>query len=354
MAKAKKPQPKRKVWNKGKSTDTIQGQIVKDYLSKYPDWFPHSSLARIIFKENPHSFNTSEDARSSVRYYAGKMGNDKRTMGDKEFHENVKRSFVPFAQPPTWTKEKKVFTFPVNLKRAGFISDLQVPFHDPEAVQLTIDYLKEQNIDCLIINGDFVDFYQLSSFEKDPRQRKFKHEYDAILLELGYLRNSFPDIPIYYNLDANHEFRYERYMRSKAPELIGIDPFEDLEDMLLLNKFNIIPLKRYDHLKWGKLPIIHGDTVFKRGSGVNPAKYLFDKLRQSCLASHVHRTAEFTSKNKFDNEYFTCYTVGHLMHPNVEYCKHIDEYNQGFAVIEKDTKGYYRVHNKRIIKGMIF
>ena len=143
-------------------------------------------------------------------------------------------------------------------------------------------------------------------------------------------------------------------MRSKAPELIGIDPFENLEDMLMLNKFNIIPLKGYDHLKWGKLPIIHGDTVFKRGSGVNPAKYLFDKLRQSCIASHVHRTAEFTSKNKFDNEHFTCYTVGHLMHPNVEYCKHIDEYNQGFAILEKDQKGYYRVHNKRIINGMIF
>jgi hypothetical protein len=339
---------------KGKSAETIQGKIVAEYLSKYPDWFPIGSLARVIAKENPHTFDSAEAARNSIRYYLGKIGNKKRNAGNKALHENKERPFTSFAQPPTWTKEKEVFKFPVALKKAGFISDLQVPFHDPKAVQLAVDYLLEQDIDCLIINGDFVDFYGVSSFEKDPRQRKFKDEYDAILMELGYLRKSFPDIPIYYNLDANHEFRYERYMRSKAPELIGIDPFENLEDMLMLNKFNIISLKNYDHLKWGKLPIIHGDTVFKRGSGVNPAKYLFDKLRQSCIASHVHRTAEFTSKNKFDNEHFTCYTVGHLMHPNVEYCKHIDEYNQGFAILEKDQKGYYRVHNKRIINGMIF
>jgi hypothetical protein len=42
------------------------------------------------------------------------------------------------------------------------------------------------------------------------------------------------------------------------------------------------------------------------------------------------------------------------MHPNVEYCKHVDSYNQGFAVIEKETNGDYRVHNHRIIKSKVF
>jgi len=38
-----------------------------------------------------------------------------------------------------------------------------------------------------------------------------------------------------------------------------------------------------------------------------------------------------------------------LAHPNMEYCKHVDEYNQGFARIEKDASGYFEVHNHRII-----
>jgi hypothetical protein len=42
------------------------------------------------------------------------------------------------------------------------------------------------------------------------------------------------------------------------------------------------------------------------------------------------------------------------MHPNVEYCKHVDQYNQGFAVLEKDKSGEYRVHNKRIINNKVF
>jgi hypothetical protein len=42
------------------------------------------------------------------------------------------------------------------------------------------------------------------------------------------------------------------------------------------------------------------------------------------------------------------------MHPNVEYCKHVDSYNQGFAVIEKENNGDYRVHNHRIIKSKVF
>ncbi len=25
------------------------------------------------------------------------------------------------------------------------------------------------------------------------------------------------------------------------------------------------------------------------------------------------------------------------MHPNVEYCKHVDNYSQGFAILEKDA-----------------
>jgi hypothetical protein len=256
-------------------------------------------------------------------------------------------------QPPTWVEEKVVFTLPIGIKKMGFISDLQVPFHDPTAIDICFEYLIKEGIDTLFINGDFVDFYQLSDFQKDPRVRKFDEEYEAVLEMLGYIRKVFPDIVIYYNLDANHEARYQRYMRTKAPELLGIDLFE-IEDMFRLNAFGIKAIKDIDHIKFGHLPIIHGDTTFKRGSGVSPAKTLFDRVKQSAIASHCHRTSEFTTKNQFDGEIFTTYTTGHLMHPNVEYCKHVDSYNQGFAVLEKETSGEYRVRNHRIIKNKVF
>ena len=121
-----------------------------------------------------------------------------------------------------------------------------------------------------------------------------------------------------------------------------------------MDKIGIKYIKNTDHVKFGHLPIIHGDTTFRRGSGVSPAKTLFDRVRQSAIASHVHRTSEYTTKNQFDGDIFTCWTTGHLMHPNVEYCKHVDQYNQGFAILEKEKSGDYKVHNKRIIKNKVF
>jgi hypothetical protein len=117
-------------------------------------------------------------------------------------------------------------------------------------------------------------------------------------------------------------------MRTKAPELLGLNGKFDIEEILMLNTFNIIPIKNIDHVKFGKLPIIHGDTTFRRGSGVNPAKTLYDRVKQSAIASHVHQVQSYTTKNQFDEEIFTCWTTGHFMHPNVEYCKHVDNYNK--------------------------
>ena len=333
---------------------TMTGQIILDYLEKYPQWMPSHTLEKLILKENKNHFDNSESIRALIRYYRGKLGNKSRQyLGVTTYKEEFTRHSAKFVQPPTWVEEKVVFSLPVGIKKMGFISDLQVPFHDPKAIDICFEYLTKESIDTLFINGDLVDFYQLSDFQKDPRVRKFDEEHEAIIEMLAYIRKSFPQITIYYNLDANHEFRYERYMRTKAPEMLGLQLFE-IEDILQLNAFDIKPLKNIDHVKFGHLPIIHGDTTFRRGSGVSPAKTLYDRVKQSAIASHVHRTSEYTTKNQFDGEIFTTYTVGHLMHPNVEYCKHIDSYNQGFAILEKEKNGDYRVHNKRIIKNKVY
>lgn len=340
---------------KGGTKTTISGQIVLDYLEKYPQWMPSSTLASLIMKEQSNHFDNHENVRYLIRYYRGKTGANKMVKGkNTQFVEDFKRTSSNFAQPETWVEEKVVYTLPIGIKKMGFISDLQVPFHDPKAIDVCFKYLLEQKIDSLFINGDLVDFYQLSDFQKDPRIRKFDEEYEAIIQMLGFIRKTFKDIPIYYNLDANHEFRYERYMRSKAPELLGLNGKFNIEEILMLNTFNIIGIKNIDHVKFGKLPIIHGDTTFRRGSGVNPAKTLYDRVKQSAIASHVHQVQSYTTKNQFDEDVFTCWTTGHLMHPNVEYCKHVDNYSQGFAILEKDKDGFYQVHNKRIYKNKIF
>jgi hypothetical protein len=221
---------------KGGSKTKMSGQIVLDYLAKYPQWMPSNTLASLIMKEQSAHFDNQENVRYLVRYYRGKTGEDRGVKGkNTQYIEDFKRTGSHFVQPPTWVEEKVVYCLPLGIKKMGFISDLQVPFHDPKAIDACFKYLQDQKIDSLFINGDLVDFYQLSDFQKDPRVRKFDEEYEAIIEMLGFIRATFPLIPIYYNLDANHEFRYERYMRTKAPELLGLNGKFDIEEILMLN-----------------------------------------------------------------------------------------------------------------------
>lgn len=333
---------------------TAKGEIVLDYLSRYPTWFPSNSLAKVIYDQNQSVFKDTEDVRGVIRHYRGKRGETNRNtlVKSRPFFEDKKRSSVAFPMPESWAEEKEIWTLPSGYRKVGFISDLQVPFQDNDAIRICFDYLKQQKIDCLFINGDLVDFYNISSYERDPRKRNMKAEYEAIIEMLVFIKSEFSNIPIYYNLDANHEARYERYMNTKAPELLQLEIF-GLENLLRLDELGYHYIKNVDHVKIGKLPVIHGDTVFRRGSGVSPARTLWMRTKVSCIASHVHRSSSYSSKN-FNGEQTTCWTTGMLMHPNVEYAKHVDEYNSGFAIIDLDQQGNYFVDNKKIYKGKVF
>jgi hypothetical protein len=185
------------------SKPTMSGQIILDYLAKYPAWMPSNTLATLILKENKNHFTDKENVRYLIRYYRGKTGADKKSFHNKEFLETTKRSCSQFVQPETWAEEKVVFNLPIGIKKMGFISDIQVPFHDPKAIDVCFDYLNKEGIDTLFINGDLVDFYQLSDFQKDPRVRKFNDEYESILEMLGFIRRSFPNLLFRFFTDGS-------------------------------------------------------------------------------------------------------------------------------------------------------
>ena len=54
---------------KGGSKPTMSGEIVLDYLSKYPQWMPSNTLASLILKENSNHFSDKENIRYLIRYY---------------------------------------------------------------------------------------------------------------------------------------------------------------------------------------------------------------------------------------------------------------------------------------------
>jgi hypothetical protein len=103
-------------------------------------------------------------------------------------------------------KEYLSAKLPLHLKKIGILSDIHFPYHDLTALTCAIKHLKEQEIDCLYLNGDVTDQYSISRHERDPFMRDFKREVDMNRDFLQRLRDIFRTIPIYYKL-GNHENR---------------------------------------------------------------------------------------------------------------------------------------------------
>jgi hypothetical protein len=342
----------RKKFDTSNPEHNYRAQAIMEMVAKFPS-ATNASLARMLYKENKVLFDNVEYARHRVRYYKDQCGGVHKKK-QSVFKDQIKNMAKQIEIPASWAKRKGAFTLPKGYKKVGLISDAQAPFHDAEVCKIVMKDIIDEGCDAILMNGDMVDFYQLSFFEKDPRKRDFKQERLDCIEFLRWIKQEAGNRPVYYNLDANHEYRYERFMMKKAPELFSTELFM-IEDLLSLHDIGIIPIRGYDHIKVGKLPIIHGHTIFRgTTSPVSTARTVFMKLKTSCAASHVHRVNQYTWRKPLTNEVQSAWTIGCLMYiPGVEYAEHNNEYVNGHAIITLDEKGNYSIANKMIIDGKI-
>ena len=63
-----------------------------------------------------------------------------------------------------------------------WVSDHHIPYQDNKVINGTIELAKDLQPDKIIFGGDIVDFYQVSSFDKNP-ERAFTFQKD---LDKGY------------------------------------------------------------------------------------------------------------------------------------------------------------------------
>jgi hypothetical protein len=214
-----------------------------------------------------------------------------------------------------------------------------------------LDYGKKENINTILINGDLIDFYGCSRFEKDPRKRSVKHEFDTTKEFLRILRASFTNAQIYW-LKGNHDVRYEHWLMAKAPEVFD-DPYYLMEERLRLNEERVHLIDDKTIVRAGKLSIHHGHLFF-RGfmAPVNSARGLFMKAKQSMICSHVHKCSEHNETN-LSGDLISCWSTGCLSELSPDYNPHSNNYSHGFAHIRTDNEGNYSVKNFRILKGRI-
>jgi predicted phosphodiesterase len=287
-------------------------QIAKEYRLKYPD-MPSKKLARIIYAENNLQFKNWEAALSSLRYIEGKLGErhrQRKTILNSPFLKEEPRPYNPYKLPESHQEKREPFKLPLGCNNILLISDLHIPYHDIDAVTLALDYGKTQNVNTIFINGDLIDFHGVSRFDKDPKKRSIKEEFQAAKQFLISLRDAFPTASIYW-LKGNHDIRWEHFLEQKVRE-IWDDPYFYLEERLQLNEQKIILLDDKILVKAGKLSITHGHHIFKGiFVPVSPARGAFLRSKQSVIVGHLHR-GSFHPETDLDGNVIGCWSTGCL------------------------------------------
>ena len=244
-------------------------------------------------------------------------------------------------------KEYVSAKLPPHLKKIGILSDIHFPYHDLTALTCAIKHLKEQEIDCLYLNGDIQDFYSISRHEKEKDMRDFKREVDMNRDFLQKLRDIFRTIPIYYKL-GNHENRFARALNVEAEEFAQLADLQ-FNVFFRLDKLNITMVEDWQGMEMGDLLVLHGHELYG-GGGVNPSQNLFNKTICNTLIGHVHRTSATQKKTGF-KEFINTYSTGCLTLLSPKYMP-FSMHNHGFAIVEIEN-GKSKVNNIQIRDGKI-
>ena len=323
-------------------------EIVSRLVAAHPD-APAQTLARRLIAECNGAL-TLNQARCRIRRAFGVQGKQARAESTaRSAFRPPRQAGEVLAMPRSVARPWEPFRFPA-VGRIGILSDVHIPFHDESALGAAVDHLRSVGIAGLLLNGDWADFYGISRFEKNPRDRDFRGELKAVRDSLAWLRQEFPGIPIVFKL-GNHEERWRAWLWQHAVE-ISDEPEMGLDVWLKTERHGITIVDDQRIVMLGELPVLHGHEL-PRGvsSPVNPARGAFMRLKHTSLTGPQHQTSGHCEPDIWHRETFN-WSTGCLCDLTPEYAR-INRWNHGFAVVDVRNDGQFDVSNLRIADGVV-
>lgn len=227
--------------------------------------------------------------------------------------------------------------------KVAVLNDTHIPYHNKVMVKNFIQFCEDEQPDQIILNGDMVDFYDLSSFDKNPeREGKLQEELDILKHFLSALRRKCPSSKIVY-IEGNHEDRLRRYLWKNAKSLSSLRALK-FEELLSLRQYRVDYIK--DSYFINGFEFTHGEMVRTHSSYSAKAEY--DKHQSSGISGHTHRMGVFCKTTY--NGTFGWWENGCGCELNPEYIKGIPDWQNGFALIYFDDNAY-DVHQIYVNKG---
>ena len=202
------------------------------------------------------------------------------------------------------------------------INDIHIPFQDKATLKVLYKFLEDFKPDQIVIAGDMLDFYELSTFDKDPK-RKFciQDEIDQSYEFLKELKKYCDEI---HFIKGNHEARLKRFLW-KNPSLASIKVLE-LPKLLNLDTLGIF-YHDFEYI-YNNFRYTHG-TIVRQESGAT-AKAELLKYGNSMASGHTHRLGMYLKTDSRGT--VAAYEGGCLCGLQPEYVDGIPNWTQGFIV----------------------
>ncbi len=224
-----------------------------------------------------------------------------------------------------------------NYEKIIIIGDHHIPYHDKKTVNILNKFLKKEKPDTLIINGDFLDFYDLSVFDKDLfEEGKLQTELDIGYNLLKKLRIILPKTKIIMTESNHMEKRLLRFKRKMGRAVFSLR-YMSIKEMLQLDKLNIQTTYME---KYKKFVIHHGQLVRKHSA--YSAKANYENIGKSSFNNHTHRLGSYYVTNETGTH--VSVECGCLCTLNPSYMDGVPNWQQGFAVIYLNKKTNWYQH----------
>lgn len=305
--------------------------------------FPEAATRTLARKLAKEFKCTIEQARSSLRLIRGQHGKSQRSAATvpRSAGKAGTKPKLPPTKSETWEPYK------LDAGKTLSLSDIHIPYHEPTAVEAAVTWARRRKPDTVLLNGDTLDFYSISRWQKDPRQRNFKAELEAGVEFLQWLRSKFPDARIVFKI-GNHEDRWDHWLWNHAPEICDL-PQIQLDAMLQFDNIGIELVGDGRPVMAGKLPIFHGHELPKgMTSPVNMARGAFLRMLDTVLVGHGHRSSSHTDTT-WTHQEVPAWSQGCLCTLHPQYAL-LNKWNHGFAFVEHESSGEFDLQNLRISK----
>ena len=187
------------------------------------------------------------------------------------------------------------------------LPDLHFPFLDPKYLKIVEKLIKDIRPAGIVQLGDFVDWFQISSFDKDPSRLNTAYEDLELYRELlDRWEKLLPPGSVFHQIEGNHEDRLRRYIWQRAPQIAKM--IRSITEMLQFperNRRGRVKFKWHDLSNWQSCKI--GDVYLFHGFYYNQhvAMTLLNKYHANVVAGHTHRVQYVTN-----GRHFAC-SLGH-------------------------------------------